>query len=84
MFSWQRERSQQQLGFLGFPVDCLLLAKCKMRCIRCVASPLFLLISHFLIGLGMAKENMKASVVCSCVDREWDFLSWLLIVAVPQ
>lgn len=52
-------------------MECLLLAKCKMRCIGRVASPLVLVIPCFVTGLGLAKENMKASVVCACVDREW-------------
>lgn len=36
-----------------------------------MASPLFFVISYFVIGLGMTKESMKASVVCAYMDREW-------------
>lgn len=66
MFSQQREVSQQQLGFFGFPLDCLLLAKCKMRCIGCVASPLFLVISCFvMVGDGKG-EHEGFYGVCIC------------------
>lgn len=77
MFSQQAEASQQELGFLSFPVDCLFLAKCKMRCIswmRGISSVFSNSILYDRVGNGRV-EHEGICGVCehmhACVDREW-------------